>query len=186
MAPFHGWGSTAPRLQPLRGGSLLSLFLCVFIYVCVSFYVRLYQYMQVKINVYKKSLEQVFVFLRFRLLPLGLLFGQYTSIQYCNSILLQPLRKTFKSTQVNKMDSLLMLYHSSNPSLFKKGGLTSSNLATRVGMKKIFQKGMGLTKGGIVQKGGIFCFDTKFLLKRQKYLQCFTVFLNFQVLFILK
>ena len=23
MAPFYGWGSTAPRLQPLRGGSLL-------------------------------------------------------------------------------------------------------------------------------------------------------------------
>ena len=23
MAPFHGWGSTASRLQPLRGGSLL-------------------------------------------------------------------------------------------------------------------------------------------------------------------
>ena len=23
MAPFHGWGSTAPRLEPLRGGSLL-------------------------------------------------------------------------------------------------------------------------------------------------------------------
>ena len=25
MAPFHGWGSTASRLQPLRGGSLLIL-----------------------------------------------------------------------------------------------------------------------------------------------------------------
>ena len=24
MAPFYGWGSTASRLQPLRGGSLLS------------------------------------------------------------------------------------------------------------------------------------------------------------------
>ena len=23
MAPFSGWGSTASRLQPLRGGSLL-------------------------------------------------------------------------------------------------------------------------------------------------------------------
>ena len=23
MAPFHGWGSTALRLEPLRGGSLL-------------------------------------------------------------------------------------------------------------------------------------------------------------------
>ena len=23
MAPFYGWGSTALRLQPLRGGSLL-------------------------------------------------------------------------------------------------------------------------------------------------------------------
>ena len=23
MAPFHGWGSTASRLQPLQGGSLL-------------------------------------------------------------------------------------------------------------------------------------------------------------------
>ena len=23
MAPFDGWGSTASRLQPLRGGSLL-------------------------------------------------------------------------------------------------------------------------------------------------------------------
>ena len=23
MAPFHGWGSIAPRLEPLRGGSLL-------------------------------------------------------------------------------------------------------------------------------------------------------------------
>ena len=23
MAPFNGWGSTASRLQPLRGGSLL-------------------------------------------------------------------------------------------------------------------------------------------------------------------
>ena len=23
MAPFYGWGSTASRLQPLRGGSLL-------------------------------------------------------------------------------------------------------------------------------------------------------------------
>ena len=23
MAPFHGWGSTASRLEPLRGGSLL-------------------------------------------------------------------------------------------------------------------------------------------------------------------
>ena len=23
MAPFHGWGSTASRLQPLRAGSLL-------------------------------------------------------------------------------------------------------------------------------------------------------------------
>ena len=23
MAPFHGWGSTASRLQPLRGGCLL-------------------------------------------------------------------------------------------------------------------------------------------------------------------
>ena len=23
MAPFYGWGSTAPRLEPLRGGSLL-------------------------------------------------------------------------------------------------------------------------------------------------------------------
>ena len=23
MAPFHGWGSTASRLRPLRGGSLL-------------------------------------------------------------------------------------------------------------------------------------------------------------------
>ena len=24
MAPFYGWGSTASRLQPLRGGSVLS------------------------------------------------------------------------------------------------------------------------------------------------------------------
>ena len=24
MVPFYGWGSTASRLQPLRGGSLLS------------------------------------------------------------------------------------------------------------------------------------------------------------------
>ena len=24
MAPFYGWGSTASRLQPLQGGSLLS------------------------------------------------------------------------------------------------------------------------------------------------------------------
>ena len=23
MAPFHGWGSTASRLEPLEGGSLL-------------------------------------------------------------------------------------------------------------------------------------------------------------------
>ena len=23
MAPFYGWDSTAPRLEPLRGGSLL-------------------------------------------------------------------------------------------------------------------------------------------------------------------
>ena len=23
IAPFYGWGSTAPRLQPFRGGSLL-------------------------------------------------------------------------------------------------------------------------------------------------------------------
>ena len=23
MVPFYGWGSTAPRLEPLRGGSLL-------------------------------------------------------------------------------------------------------------------------------------------------------------------
>ena len=23
MAPFHGWGSLASRLEPLRGGSLL-------------------------------------------------------------------------------------------------------------------------------------------------------------------
>ena len=23
MAPFYGWGSTVPRLEPLRGGSLL-------------------------------------------------------------------------------------------------------------------------------------------------------------------
>ena len=23
MAPFHGWGSTASRLEPLQGGSLL-------------------------------------------------------------------------------------------------------------------------------------------------------------------
>ena len=23
VAPFYGWGSTAPRLEPLRGGSLL-------------------------------------------------------------------------------------------------------------------------------------------------------------------
>ena len=23
MAPFYGWGSTASRLQPLRGGTLL-------------------------------------------------------------------------------------------------------------------------------------------------------------------
>ena len=23
MSPFYGWGSTASRLQPLRGGSLL-------------------------------------------------------------------------------------------------------------------------------------------------------------------
>ena len=23
MAPFHGWGSTASRLEPLRGGTLL-------------------------------------------------------------------------------------------------------------------------------------------------------------------
>ena len=23
IAPFYGWGSTAPRLEPLRGGSLL-------------------------------------------------------------------------------------------------------------------------------------------------------------------
>ena len=23
MAPFYGWGSTASKLQPLRGGSLL-------------------------------------------------------------------------------------------------------------------------------------------------------------------
>ena len=23
MAPFYGWGSTAPRLEALRGGSLL-------------------------------------------------------------------------------------------------------------------------------------------------------------------
>ena len=23
MAPFYGWGSTASRLEPLRGGSLL-------------------------------------------------------------------------------------------------------------------------------------------------------------------
>ena len=23
MAPFSGWGSTVPRLEPLRGGSLL-------------------------------------------------------------------------------------------------------------------------------------------------------------------
>ena len=25
MAPFYGWGSTASRLEPLRGGSLLSI-----------------------------------------------------------------------------------------------------------------------------------------------------------------
>ena len=24
MAPFYGWGSTASRVQPLRGGSLFS------------------------------------------------------------------------------------------------------------------------------------------------------------------
>ena len=24
MAPFYGWGSTASRLKPLRGGSLLN------------------------------------------------------------------------------------------------------------------------------------------------------------------
>ena len=23
MAPFYGWGSTTPRLEPLRGGTLL-------------------------------------------------------------------------------------------------------------------------------------------------------------------
>ena len=27
MAPFHGWGSTASRLEPLRGGSLLFIWL---------------------------------------------------------------------------------------------------------------------------------------------------------------
>ena len=26
MAPFYGWGSTASRLEPLRGGSLLLSF----------------------------------------------------------------------------------------------------------------------------------------------------------------
>ena len=26
MAPFYGWGSTASRLKPLRGGSLLFTF----------------------------------------------------------------------------------------------------------------------------------------------------------------
>ena len=29
MAPFYGWGSTASRLQPLRGGSLLFTFYIV-------------------------------------------------------------------------------------------------------------------------------------------------------------
>ena len=27
MVPFHGWGSTASRLEPLRGGSLLFIWL---------------------------------------------------------------------------------------------------------------------------------------------------------------
>ena len=30
MAPFYGWGSTAPTLQPLRGGSL---FFTIHIYI---------------------------------------------------------------------------------------------------------------------------------------------------------
>ena len=28
MAPFYGWGSTASRLEPLRGGSLLFTYKC--------------------------------------------------------------------------------------------------------------------------------------------------------------
>ena len=30
MAPFYGWGLTASRLEPLRGGSLSSKFIKIF------------------------------------------------------------------------------------------------------------------------------------------------------------
>ena len=44
------------------------------------------------------------------------------------------------------------------------GGLTSSSLAKRVEMKYFFWKGWGWTKGGrLFRKGGILCFDMKFL-----------------------
>ena len=31
MAPFYGWGSTASRLEPLQGGSLLFTTCCFFV-----------------------------------------------------------------------------------------------------------------------------------------------------------
>ena len=36
MAPFYGWSSTASRLQPLRGGSLLFTILIYHIYIYIS------------------------------------------------------------------------------------------------------------------------------------------------------
>ena len=54
--------------------------------------------------------------------------------------------------------------HSPNPPLIK-GGLTSSNLAIRVGIKYFLYKGRVGLKGGLFRKGGFFALTWNFYKK---------------------
>ena len=86
------------------------------------------------------------------------------SAAYISAIMLKQCQNVMRAspnsllTQSRDQSCKRMTGHTSNPlpPLQREGGgLTSSNLAIRVGMKHFFQKGSAWTKrGGIAQKGG--------------------------------
>ena len=54
MAPFYGWGSTASRLEPLRGGSLL--------FTTKQFFSRTLVKEHARLNLFTAIFEEDFTF----------------------------------------------------------------------------------------------------------------------------
>ena len=86
MAPFYGWGSTASRLQPLRGGSLL--FTIQFPLTCnvrnaVKYWIILYRKSSNNVNVVSPTFHQWWLLCDCYFLIFNIVFIHRETFAFC-------------------------------------------------------------------------------------------------------